>query len=420
MPFTPNLSDEMSAREGADQLKAAADYAQERIRSKPRADWTPEDKADVRSAVDFIQEYDPIVKAMEVHERMSKPEATAPKGAFATPGAPDVRSMGQRVVDHEKYQEFVRSHGFGSGFSEVVINTPMFNRTTITEGTVQYGSGTDMGVFAPFNQPTFNPPVRRQRLFVRNVLGYAATTSPSVTYIQELNPTTYEGGASTVNEAGPKAEVEMHAQRQDAPIRKIAAWIPVTTEILEDAPLVQSYIEDRLGYMLLFREEKQILSGSSLAPDIRGIYNQVGIQTQSNVGTNDVPATLAAAIAKIENVDGDADAVAMNPLDYWAGLASRHSTQFDNGYGGNAPAAAGNYTWGLEPIRSRSITSGKMLAGSFRLGATLLDRQEVTIRMGNQHSDYFTTNKVAVLAEERIGLAVHRPDFFVDCSITLS
>ena len=63
-------------------------------------------------------------------------------------------------------------------------------------------------------------------------------------------------------------------------------------------------------------------------------------------------------------------------------------------------------------IRSRAITTGEALIGAFRMGATIFDRMQVTIRVGNQHSDFFTTNKVAILAEERIALAVMRPDFF--------
>jgi hypothetical protein len=37
----------------------------------------------------------------------------------------------------------------------------------------------------------------------------------------------------------------------------------------------------------------------------------------------------------------------------------------------------------------------------------------ITIRQSDSHSDYFTLNKVAVLAEERLGAAWFRPDLFV-------
>jgi HK97 family phage major capsid protein len=61
-----------------------------------------------------------------------------------------------------------------------------------------------------------------------------------------------------------------------------------------------------------------------------------------------------------------------------------------------------------------------VLVGSFRLGATLFDRMAATVRTSDSHSDYFVANKVAILIEERIALAVHRPDFFVETTIDLT
>jgi HK97 family phage major capsid protein len=50
-----------------------------------------------------------------------------------------------------------------------------------------------------------------------------------------------------------------------APVVKIAAWIPVTEEILEDAPTLAGYINTRLAYMVDLREEAQILNGPAPA-----------------------------------------------------------------------------------------------------------------------------------------------------------
>ena len=74
--------------------------------------------------------------------------------------------------------------------------------------------------------------------------------------------------------------------------------------------------------------------------------------------------------------------------------------------------------WGLPVIRTRTgVSQGSAYVGAFRLGATLFDRMQTEIRMGNQHSDFFVTNKIAILAEERVALAVHRPDFFVTATL---
>ena len=199
-----------------------------------------------------------------------------------------------------------------------------------------------------------------------------------------------------------------------AVISKIAAWVPVTDEIIADAPTLQGYINTRLAYMVALREEREILKGGGSSPNMKGIRDFT-IQTQAAT-TGDFPATIGNAIGKVENVDLTADFVAANPLDFWQAAVTRHSTLFDNGYTPGAPAVLAGLTWGTTAVRTRSMEQGKALVGS-SMGATILDREETTIRVGNQHSTFFTENKVAVLAEERVGLAVHRPDAFVEATI---
>ena len=45
---------------------------------------------------------------------------------------------------------------------------------------------------------------------------------------------------------------------------------------------------------------------------------------------------------------------------------------------------------------------------------------QTTIRQSDSHDDYFVKNKVAILAEERVALAVFRPDFFVNTTIDIT
>jgi hypothetical protein len=75
-----------------------------------------------------------------------------------------------------------------------------------------------------------------------------------------------------------------------------------------------------------------------------------------------------------------------------------------------------NISWGLTELRTRGLASGKALVGDGS-GAQVFERRGVTIRVGNQHSDWFVSNKIAILAEERLALAVYRPDLFVDTTV---
>lgn len=368
---------------------------------------------DMRAAIDDLTAQDAMHQAVtrilreDADERQRAEDAKRGRGPDAATGRHrddddvDRRSAGQQVADSEQYQQFATRGGRGSAEVEV--------RALLTTSS---GDGQAAGLFMPRGTPFLLPGgVDRRRLFVRDMLSTGTTGLNSVPYIRELNPRANEGGATAVAEGAPKPEVTMQFEPADAPVRKIAAWIPVTTEILADAPTLRSYIDARLGYLLLVREEEQVLNGSGTNPNLRGIRQTTGLQTLTGPAGDNLTA-IANAIRNVELVDGEPDGVAINPTDFWALITRRAG----DGHYDLDPFMdpARMQPWGLPPVRTRSMEAGRALVGNWRIGATLLDREETVIRVGEQHADFFTNNKVAILAEERIALPVHRPDFFVE------
>lgn len=390
------------------QILAEADKLRE-LRTKPEDQRGDTHNDDVRRAIDTIHQLDGELLA---EERGKTPEPQGPTAANTPLGDDRARSAGEQIINDPRYAEF--RGRFGSGHLEMEVNE---QRTTLAGGSIAFTYGDAGGPWRPLGTPI--PPVpRQQRLFIRDELNVIQTGLGAVPYIQELNPATNETGATAVAEGAAKPEVTMQFTPALAPVVKIAAWIPVTEEILEDAPTLAGYINTRLSYMVDLREEYQILNGPGTGANMNGIRHTTGLQSQAVIA-NDFPAVIGTAIGKVENVDGEATFVAANPLNFWVAVITRHSTQFDNGFGGNAPNVLSGITWGTDCVRTRSMESGKALVGS-RLGATIADRMATVIKMGNQHSDYFTKNMVAVLAERREALLVHRPDWFVECDVPTS
>lgn len=349
------------------------------------------------------------VEAQRSVREAMRSQGTGPSAAFAQGDQIDRRSMGQQLVDNDRFKEWEgRNHGSGnSGDIEI--------RTTLDEPT----AGTTL--WLPVATPQLPPQtLDRRRLFLRDIIASGTTTLSSIPYIIEHLPRTNEQGATTVAEGSAKPEVVMQFDRGDAPVRKIAAWIPATQEILEDAPTLRSYVDARLEYMVLLREEDQLLNGSGAAPDIRGIRQMVGLQLQTATA-GDIPATIGNAIAKVEVVDGECDGLVMNPIDFWTMVITRHASPLDAAYGTvGVPSPYGappTTVWGLPTVRSRAMTAGKALVGAFRMGAQAFDRDGFVLRVGDQHADFFTNNKVAILGEKRVALAVYRPDWFVEATL---
>lgn len=337
-----------------------------------------------------------------------------PTAAFTGGDQVERRSTGQQLVDNETYKNWRAASGGHGTSPDIEI------RTQLDEPS----AGTTL--WLPVATPVLpSQAIDRRRLFVRDLISTGTTALASIPYIIEHTPRTTEEGAAMVAEGTAKPEVAMLFDRADAPVRKIGAWLPATEEILEDAPTLRSYVDARLEYLVAIREEEQFLNGSGNAPELRGILNQVGLQTQAHVldaaSVLDIAATIGSAIAKVENVDGEPDGIAMNPIDFWTMVTTRHATHLDNGYGSSAtPSPFGPppmTVWGLPAVRTRSMTQGVALVGAYRMAAQAFDRAGFTIRVGDQHADYFINNKVAILGEKRVALAVYRPDWFVQTAV---
>jgi HK97 family phage major capsid protein len=415
MPFAPTIAPDADLAEVRTQLVAAARYAME-LRTRPAEEQGTDDhRADLRSAVDFIHTFDSIERALAAGERSARDaaeieartrgEARGPSAAF-TDLDRERRSAGEQVTADTAYAEWATG-GTRGAFPHVEVR----NLLSSVSG--------DGGVFRPVGTPQLYPgAIQQRKMWLRDVLSVQETGLSSVPYIREVNASGLEGGASAVAEASAKPEVTMNFVQADAPVRKIAGWLVATDEILMDAPTLKGYIDTRLGYMVAVREEAEILNGTGTAPRLEGINVVTGTQTQTTP-TGDYPAIIGRAIGKVENVDGEADAVATNPLDYWTAITSRFATQFDNSGSGSAPAVFGGVTWGLPAIRTRAMTGGSAIVGAWRLGATLFDRMQTVVRTADQHDDLFIKNQVVILAEERVALAIHRPALFVKATVPI-
>lgn len=329
----------------------------------------------------------------------------------ANDGAPQQRqTFGQRVVSDERFEAFAARGGRG----ELEVRD-VSNPETVSQGNLQIvypDDATGAGLFVPRGTPQLVGPYN-MRMFVRNLLSVGQTTLGNIPFIRESgNPGAT--GADFVAEGGSKPQVTIGFTPDDAPVRKIAAWLAATYEILSDAPTLRSYIDARLVYMLRVTEEQALLNGTGVAPQIKGIFTYAEVQDATGADLLDV---VAKSAPLVENVDGQVDGVACNPTDFWAAVSTRADTSGTFVVNPFADPSSLNL-WGLNTVRTRAVPASKAYTGAWRMGAQIFDREAPTIRVGDQHADFFVTNKVAILVEERIALPVYRPDWFVEGTIS--
>jgi HK97 family phage major capsid protein len=242
---------------------------------------------------------------------------------------------------------------------------------------------------------------------VLDVLPSTTTGAAAVTYMEE---TTFTNAAAEAAEGGTYAESALALTEQTSPVRKIATFLPVTDEQLEDVSQVQGYINNRLPFMLRQRLDSQVTQGNGTAPNLRGITAVAGIQTQAK-GTDPVPDAIYKAMTKIR-VTGRANpsAVLIHPTD-WQNVRLLRTA--DGLYIWGNPSESGvDRIWGLPVVQADSLTLGTALTGDFATYFELAFRRGIEVKVSDSHGTFFIEGKQAIRADVRVAAVTYRPTAF--------
>lgn len=275
---------------------------------------------------------------------------------------------------------------------------------------------TSAGIVAPVYDPVIQD-APRQELKIRDLIPVTPVTAGnSFTYFKEKLHTL---GAGMVAEGAAKPQSNVTFESVADTIKKIAVWMPVTDEALDDVPQLYSYIQELLRYDLKLAEEGQILKGDGSGNNLNGLMTQATAFDTALSKTGDTAIdTIRRAIYQVRKQSKrGADAVVMTELD-WMNIELQKDGEnrylFANLQGLVMPVL-----WGRPVVASDSMdegdgstTGGEFLTGSFAQGARIYDRMAYTFKVGMINDD-FVKNQRVLLVEERLGLAVRRPYAFV-------
>lgn len=251
---------------------------------------------------------------------------------------------------------------------------------------------------------------------VTDLIPQTTTSQSSVKFMEETTFTNAaaETAESTQAAAGTYPEAALDFTERTSIVRKIAVFLPVTDEQLEDEPQVRGLVDNRLMFMVRQRLDGQILTGSGVAPNLTGILNTVGIQTQAK-GTDPVPDAIYKALTLVR-VTGRAmpNAVVLHPFD-WQDIRLLRTS--DGIYIWGNPSDAGpERIWGLRVVQADAITENTGLVGDFANFSELSVRRGVDVQVSNSHGTFFIEGKLAIRSDMRTAFIVYRPAAF--CQVT--
>lgn len=242
-----------------------------------------------------------------------------------------------------------------------------------------------------------------------DLLPSGTTSQNSVVYMEE---TTFTNNAAATEEAGTYGESALAFTEQSAGVKKIAVYIPVTDEQLDDVAQVRSYVNNRLRFQLRQTLEDQIMNGDGSGANMTGLLNVSGLLTQEK-GSDDIPTAIYKAMTDVR-VTGRAmpGVVIMHPND-WQSV--RLSVDSNGQYLWGPPSTSGpERIWGIPVTTSTVMPEGTAVTGDFNNFIELVERQSVEVQISNSHSDFFINGKQAIRADMRAALPIYRPAAFAE------
>lgn len=376
--------------------------------------------ADERGAIDAI-----LGEAEAIQQRISGMQSDASLlrrldqitggGSPATPssGAPSHATsrltIGAQFVQAAPYLAWIRGGGhrnagaWSSPPVDAAFDGWLMRATTLTEDPASGGA---------LVRPDFQVGIvelRYRRTVVADLIAPGTTESNLIQYTKEKS---FTNAADAVKEAALKPESALVFEPASSPVRKLAHWIPVSEEMLEDFAQTRSIIDARLTLGLALKEEDELLNGTGVDPHLLGLNKLPGLSPAVALGTDTIADAMLKQITAIATTTYIyPDGWVMNPADWLTVQIAKNQQGNYMGAGPYAPPQAPQL-WGLPGAVTPAEAAGEALVGAYRFAAQVFRKGGIRIEATNSHQDFFIKNLVAIRGEERLALAVYREAAF--------
>lgn len=338
-----------------------------------------------------------LLKMNALTEQVADIEQKLARGG-GTKNTPE-KTIGEQFVEDQGVKDWAQSSP-SKGKADVRFKATITSATTDTAGAAGAAVETTRlpGILA----------LPQRRLTVRDLISPGRMDGNALEYVRE---TGFTNSAAPVAETAAKPESDLKFDLVTTSAKVIAHWMKASRQILDDFSQLRSIIDQRLLYGLAYVEEGQLLNGDGTGQNLHGIIPQA--TAYAAAFTPDAPTaidTLRLAQLQAALAEYPATGHVMHPTD-WARIELEKDTT-GRYIIGNPQGMIGPTLWGLPVVATQAIAVDKFLTGAFRLGAQLFDRWDARVEAGFVNDD-FIKNLVTILAEERLALAVYRPEAFI-------
>jgi len=317
-----------------------------------------------------------------------------------------IKTPGAQVVAFDGLKDFASRV---SGNERTRISIPVRDvRAALTSVDVP------AGVIEPDRDPNISA-LPKRRLFVRDLLSVGRTKAPAIFWVQQ---TGFTNNAAVVAENTKKPESTISYEPKTTAVTTIAHLFKASKQVLDDFTQLASDIDSEMLYGLKYAEEEELLFGDGTGVHLKGIVPQASayapaFEVNAQTPIDDIRlAMLQAQLARLP-----ASGTVLHYTD-WARIELTKDAM-GRYIVANPLGLLGPVLWAL-PVVPTEIAAmvGKFLTGGFKGGAQIYDREDANVVIATENNDDFEKNMITIRCEERLALAVKRPEAFIYGTLT--
>lgn len=308
-------------------------------------------------------------------------------------GPEQQKTMGQQVAASDVCKSFVGGAAHLASVAKPRLGKDITNDPASGGATVQ-----------PYRRPDITGEAGRV-LTIRDLLLALSIASNAVEWARE---NVFTNAAATRADGAASAESNITFTKETTAVQIISHWFAVSRTLLSDSLGLASFVDMRGVYGLALAEETQLLLGDGLGSNLKGLIPSATAYDAGLNASGDKKLDMARkSILQVSKSGYIADGVVLNPTD-WCNFELMKTTEgayiFHNPADTQQPRL-----WGKRVVESMTMTAGDFLTGAFAQAATLWDREQLDVRVAEQHGTFAIQGMVALIFEERLALTVERP-----------
>lgn len=243
---------------------------------------------------------------------------------------------------------------------------------------------------------------------ILDVIPEVPTTDATASFWQE---TVGAEAAAPKDEGAAFAEANVGYALVSRPLETVGAILPITDEVQENESRLRGIVEGRLATFLLKAERNQVLAGTGTSPQLVGVLNTAGTQSQAQ-STDTFEDAAFKAWTKVVTAGFTPNAFVLHPSTWEPMRLRTGSGVYLLGPPGDAAPLR---LWGTRVVLDTNVPvegapgNKVIVCGAFQEGWEIHRRANVTVDSTDSDGTNFQKGIVLLRVRSRLALAAYNP-----------